>query len=534
MRSQHTASSAVFDDAHRALTPPEVDHEVIIIGAGFGGLGAAIECKRLGITDILILDRDTGVGGTWHTNTYPGVAVDIASATYSYSFEPNPDWTRLYAPGTELKDYAEHIADKYDLRRHLRFDTEVTGARWDEMNQSWTVGLRDHSELTARILVVASGILSQPKTPAIAGIDDFAGTIVHTSRWPRGEDLAGKRIAIIGTGATAVQAMPELAKTADHVAIFQRTPIWVTPKPDLPIPAPVRNLFRRLPITQKAARYANNTFIEYLGAGLLYFRQAPWILESLETLSRAHLRVQVTDPQVRQALTPDYNLFCKRPTFSNDYYRAFNRPNVALVTAPIDHITTDAIITQDGHKHEIDALVLATGFTLQEPGNFPAFPIYGRDGVEQGAHWREHGYESYEGLTVTGFPNLFAMNNPFSFTGLSYFYQAESQMAHMARVITEMRRRDCVTFEAKPHAQQRFVAKMTRNAEDTVWLSGNCATANSYYFNEHGQTRLGRLEPTLVVKWRSKHFPLTDYRFDTVTDPAVRAAAATTAEYTGS
>jgi cation diffusion facilitator CzcD-associated flavoprotein CzcO len=513
-----------FEDARRALTPAPVDYEVIIVGAGFGGLGAAIQCKRLGIEDVLIIDRDTGVGGTWHTNTYPGVAVDIASATYSYSFEPNPDWSRLYAPGAELKGYAEHVTDTYDLRRHLRFRTEVTSARWNELAQSWTVGLHGQPELTARILVIASGILSQPKTPDIAGLDAFTGTVLHTARWPEGEDLAGKRVAIIGTGATAVQVLPELAKTAAHVSVFQRTPIWVTPKPDLPVPSPVRRLFRRVPATQKAARYANSTVIEYLGAGLLYFRQAPWILGTLERVSRVHLRRQVRDPQVRAALTPDYDFFCKRPTFSNDYYRAFNRPHVELVTDPIDHLSATGIVTADGTHRDVDAVVLATGFALQEAGNFPAFPVYGRDGIEQGARWREHGYESYEGLTVTGHPNLFSMNSPFSFTGLSYFYQAESQMAHMARVITEMRRRHCITFEVKPHAQQRFVDKMIRNADNTVWVGGNCSGAHSYYFNIHGDTRLARLEPTLLVKWRSTHFPLSDYRFDTVTDPAVRAA----------
>ncbi len=236
------------------------------------------------------------------------------------------------------------------------------------------------------------------------------------------------------------------------------------------------------------------------------------------------MRLQVHDPSVRAALTPDYNFFCKRPTFSNTYFPAFNRDNVALVTAPIDHISTEGIVTEDGQNREFDVLVLATGFALQEKGNFPAFPIYGRDGVEQGSYWREHGYESYDGITVTGYPNMFGMNSPFSFTGLSFFYQAEAQMAHIGRIITEMRKREAVTFEVKPHAQRRFVQKMDDAAQNTVWFRGDCASANSYYFNSAGKTRLGRFEPTLYVKWRSNHFPLSDYRFDTVTDPVVRSA----------
>ncbi|WP_162891080.1 NAD(P)/FAD-dependent oxidoreductase [Aeromicrobium sp. A1-2] len=496
-----------------------------MVGAGFGGLGAAIELKRLGIDDLVILERASGVGGTWHANRYPGVAVDIASATYSFSFEPNPDWTRIYAPGSELKAYAEHVADKYDLARHVQLDVEVLGAAWDDIHQRWAVELADGPTLTARYLVVATGILSQPRKPAIPGIDDFAGKVLYTSSWPESDRLTAERVAVIGTGATAVQVVPELAAHAASVAVFQRTPIWVTPKPDLPIPRPVREVFRRVPATQRAARYANAAFIEYIGLGLVAFERAPWILESLETVSKAHLRLQVRDRATREALTPDYNFFCKRPTFSNSYYKAFNHDHVDLVAAPIDHIDSCAVITEDGKRREIDTLVLATGFHLQEEGNFPAFPVRGRDGVELGARWREHGYESYEGITVNGYPNLFCLTSPFSFTGLSFFYQAESQMAHMARVITELRRRHSVTFEVKPHAQNRFVKQMDAKVEHSLWAHGDCASANSYYFNADGATRLGRLEPTVIVKWRSTHFPLADYRFETVTDPAVRQAA---------
>ncbi len=523
----HTTPESTHDAwalARRSLQPEPVDHEVVIVGAGFGGMGAAIEFKRLGIDDLVILDRDNGVGGTWHTNTYPGVAVDIASATYSYSFEPNPDWTRVYAPGAELKNYADKVADKYDLRRHLRFGVDVVAARWDEIGQFWTLEILGKPAVTARYVVVATGILSQPRTPAIPGIDSFTGKVIYTSKWAPSEDLAGERVAIIGTGATAVQALPEVAKKAARVSIFQRTPIWVTPKPDLPIPRAVREVFRRVPLTQKAARYANGAFIEYIGLGLAFFEHTPWILQSMETLSKAHLRMQVRDKHTREALTPDYNFFCKRPTFSNTFYSAFNRDNVELVTAPIDHISADTVVTADGHARQIDTLVLATGFHLQEEGNFPAFPVYGRDGIEQGKHWREHGYESYEGISVTGYPNMFGMSNPFSFTGLSFFYQAESQMAHIARVITELRKRAALTFEVKPHAQRKFVEEMDGKVGRSVWHSGSCGSANSYYFNSDGATRLGRLEPTAVVKWRSKHFPVADYRFDTVTDPAVRAA----------
>jgi cation diffusion facilitator CzcD-associated flavoprotein CzcO len=512
------------------LRPGVVDHEVLIIGAGFGGLGAGIAMKRLGIEDFLILDRDTGVGGTWHTNTYPGVAVDIPSALYSFSFEPNPDWGRAYAPGEELKGYAEHVTDKYGLREHVRLGVEVRGLTWDETDQRWTAHVEGGDDLTARLVVVATGILSQPKKPEIAGLDEFTGTIIHTARWSREETLAGQRVAIVGTGATAVQALPEVAKVAESVTVFQRTPIWVTPKPDLPIPKAVRKLYRYVPASQRVTRIAAAVLMEYIAAGLLYFDQAPWILRSLEAFSKAHLRLQVSDPDLREKLTPDYNFFCKRPTFSNTYFRCYERENVELVTAGIERLDATGVVARDGSRYDVDTVVLATGFTLQEEGNFPAFPVVGRNGIEQGAHWREHGYESYAGLTASGFPNLFSMNSPYSFTGLSYFYQAEAQMAHMNRVITEMRHRHCVTFEVKPHAQARFVAQMERAAQHSVWRAGSCSTANSYYFNSRGETRLGRLEATLLAQWKDRHFPLGDYRFDLPTDVAARGPNLTAAD----
>lgn len=498
--------------------PHPVDHEAIVVGAGFGGMAAAIKFTQLGIEDFVILERGSEVGGTWQANRYPGVAVDIASPTYSYSFAPNADWSRLYAPGAELKDYADRIADTYRLRERTRFDSTVTGSRWDDANQLWNVDLAGAPSVTCRYLVIASGLLSQPKIPDLPGLSDFAGTVMHTSNWDEGHDLTGERVAIIGTGATAVQVLPEIAPIVDQLHVFQRTPIWVTPKPDVAIPTPVRSLFRRLPITQRAVRHVNAAAIEMIALAFVAYRQAPWGITAMETVSKAHLRAQVRDPDVRAALTPDYNFWCKRPTFSNTYYPTFNRDNVELVTTGIDHVAANGIVTEDRHKREIDTLILATGFTMQEPGNYPAFPVLGRDGVDMAAWYSEHGYESYEGITVAGFPNLFFLSGPFSFTGLSFFYQAESQMAHMHRLITEQRRRHAVTFEVKRHAQDRFVAAMDRLAGNTVWQRGNCATSNSYYFNVHGQNRMGRLMPTLQAMWHDRHFPLADYRFEPIAD----------------
>lgn len=515
---------STLDDVRTALLPPTVDHEALIVGAGFGGLAAAIGLRRRGIDDFVILERHAGIGGTWFANRYPGVAVDIASPTYSFSFAPNPDWTRLHAPGAELQAYAEKIADEYDLRSHVRLNSNVASATWNEEAQHWVIEIDGQSPVTARLLFMASGILSQPKVPDIPGMQTFRGSTIHTAQWDESFEPNQQRIALIGTGASAVQALPILAARAAQVTVFQRTPIWVTPKPDAPVPRPVREVFRRLPVTQRLLRYTNAAWIETLAASFGYYEDIPWLLPRFEELSRLHLRLQVKDPEIRKALTPDYDFWCKRPTFSNDYYRSFNRSNVELVTDPIARITKTGITTSEGARHPFDTIVLATGFALQEDGNFPPFPVVGRNGVDMGTWFREHGYQSYEGITVAGFPNLFYLSGPFSFTGLSFFYQAESQMAHVKRVLDELDKRHATVFEVKAHAQERFVKEMDQAVGRTVWAHGNCSSANSYYFNEHGENRLGRIMPTLKSMWRDRHFPLADYRFEPAPDPLLRSA----------
>ena len=318
------------------------DHDVIIVGAGFGGMGAAIALKRLGYDDLLILEREDDLGGTWHVNHYPGLAVDIASVTYSYSFEPNPYWKHWFARGPELKQYAEHVADTYDLRRHMEFGVRVEGARWDEDEQHWVVAT-DAGTRTATYLMTATGFLSQPKLPDIEGVHDFAGTVIHTAKWDDAADLDQKRVAVIGTGATAVQLIPQIAKRASALTVYQRTPIWVTPKNDFRIPRPLQQLFAAQPWTQRLARRANSAWLEgMMVTGVLHYKQGKVFNQGAAALAKAHLRRQVKDPELRRKLTPDYSFGCKRPTFSNDYYPTFTRPHVTLETTPIARITSIA------------------------------------------------------------------------------------------------------------------------------------------------------------------------------------------------
>jgi cation diffusion facilitator CzcD-associated flavoprotein CzcO len=488
------------------------DHDVIIVGAGFGGMGAAISLKRLGFEDIVIWDREDDLGGTWHVNHYPGLAVDIASVTYSYSFEPNPYWSHWFARGPELKRYAEHVADTYDLRRHMEFGVRVDGARWDEDAQHWVV-ITSAGTRTATYLMTATGFLSQPRLPDIEGVHDFAGTVVHTATWDDSADLTGKRIAVIGTGATAVQLIPQLARKASALTVYQRTPIWVTPKTDFAIPRALQLLFAALPWTQRLARRANSTWLEaIMVTGVLHYRQARLFNQTAAAIAKAHLHRQVKDPDLRRRLMPDYSFGCKRPTFSNDYYPTFTQPHVTLETTPIERITEHGIVTTDGQDTEIDVLVLATGFNLWDT-NFPAIEVIGREGRNLGKLWREGGYHAYEGVTVSGFPNFITLNSPYSYSGLSYFTTIEAQMGHVERLFGELQRRGAGTFEVTERADQDFLAHMLARMKDTVFVQGSCATARSYYYTNEGDAVLLRPTSSAQARRAAETFSLDDYAY---------------------
>ncbi|MDI9917426.1 NAD(P)/FAD-dependent oxidoreductase [Rhodococcus sp. IEGM 1379] len=488
-----------------------VQYDAVVVGAGFGGMGAAIQLKRLGLDKLVILEREDDLGGTWHVNRYPGLAVDIASVTYSYSFEPNPNWSRLFAPGAELKKYADHVADKYDLRRHMSFGAVVNGARWDEDESHWVVAVEGQPDVTATYLLTATGFLSQPHRPDISGIDDFGGKIIHTTAWDDTYDLAGTKTAIIGTGATAVQLIPEVARVAQELTVYQRTPIWVVPKLDVPIPSAVQKLFSRVPFTQRIARAVSSGILEVIMvSAVLHYRQFKLVNKFAAALSRAFLRSQVRDKALRKQLTPDYDFGCKRPTFSNSYFRTFTKDNVRLETTSIDHIASDGIVTADGRKTEIDTLVLATGFNLWDV-NFPAIEVIGREGRNLGKWWRDNRFQAYEGVSVPHFPNFLTLASPYSYSGLSYFTTIESQMQHMERLFGEVKRRGAETFEVTEAANAEFLDRMTENLADSVFYGGSCQTARSYYFNQHGEAAILRPTSTRNAFVEAKRFPLEDY-----------------------
>jgi cation diffusion facilitator CzcD-associated flavoprotein CzcO len=489
-----------------------VDHEVVVVGAGFSGIGAAIKLDRAGFHDFVVLEAGDGIGGAWHWNTYPGIAVDIPSFSYQFSFEKRSDWSRVYAPGRELKAYAEHCVDKYDVRGRIRLNTKVIGAKFDEDAHTWRIETANGEQITARFVIGATGVFSQPKPPEIPGIGTFAGMTMHTARWDHSVDLRGKRVGVIGTGASAIQVIPTIAPEVAQLTVFQRTPIWCLPKLDAPMSPRARRALRTLPGAKLAARLASQAFVEATFVLAAHFAGTfPGLRARGEGAARKMLR-EVRDPVVREKLTPRYTLGCKRPSFSNEYIPAFNRDNVLLETNAIEAITATAVRTTEGVEHAVDVLVLATGFKVFDSGNMPAFEMRGTDGMGLEEWWDANRMQAYEGVSVPGFPNAFSILGPYGFNGQSYFGLIETQMRHIVRCLKRARRDGATRVEITSDANRRYFESVLGRRHNQVFFQGSCASANSYYFDKHGDAPF-RPSLTLEAAWRSGHFDLDDYAF---------------------
>ena len=452
-----------------------------IIGAGFSGIGMAIKLLEAGREDFVILERADDVGGTWRANTYPGCQCDVPSNLYSFSFAPNPDWSHTFPLQAEIWDYLRRVADDHGLRPRIRFDTDVTGASWDETEGLWRIETST-GPLSADVLVAAMGGLSEPSVPDLPGIESFEGAAFHTARWDHERETAGRSVAVVGTGASAIQAIPHLQRDAARLTVFQRTPAWVFPHPGRGVRARERSLFRRLPPIQRAIRtvvhWGREVFL--LPFRLRAFRWIP------KRIASQHLARQVADPVLRARLTPDFEVGCKRILLSNDYYPALQQPNVELVTEAVVEVRPKGVVTADGREHAVDTIVWGTGFTASQ------LPIgerlRGREGRLLGDLWRERGMTALRGTTFAGFPNLFMLVGPNTGLGhTSIILMIESQIAYVIDALRAMDERGLASVEPRPEAQAAFNERLQASMKGSVWTDGGCS---SWYLDPHGANRV--------------------------------------------
>jgi cation diffusion facilitator CzcD-associated flavoprotein CzcO len=449
---------------------------VAIIGAGFTGLGMGIRLRQAGIEDFEILERSHDIGGTWRDNSYPGCAVDVQSHLYSYSFAPNPDWSSVYSPQEEIWAYIRRCADEFGATEHVRVGSEVLGADWDDARQRWLVET-SAGPLEAQFLVSAMGPLSERSRPAIPGLDTFEGACFHSAAWEHGYDLAGKRVAVIGTGASAAQFIPEIQPIVGQLLVFQRTPPWTFPRMNRRITGLERALYRRFPALQRLVRIRQYWYRE----SLALFFQRPRRTAAIEGIARLRLRWQIRDRRLREKLTPSYRMGCKRIIVSDDYHRALARDNVELITSPIRQVEPSAIVTADGVEHPVDAIILATGF---HPISV-ADPLRGQGGIALAARWAQR-REAYLGTAVAGYPNYFMLIGPNTATGhTSALLYAEAQIEYIIDCLDHLERNSLASFDVRDDAQAAFNHRLRERLKSTVWTSGGCG---SWYLDADGGT----------------------------------------------
>lgn len=447
-----------------------VQTDAVIIGAGFAGLGLGIRLKQRGLDEFVILERSDRVGGVWRQNRYPGAECDVPSHLYSFSFELRADWPERYASQADILDYLTHCARKYRIEPHIRFGAEVVEARWEQTSGRWIVETSDGRTFSARALVSAAGQLSRPLQPNLPGLASFSGTAFHSATWPHDYDLSGKRVAVIGTGASAIQLVPMIAPLAHRLFVFQRSAAYVFPKSNKPYTRWQKKLFRRMPAVLRLSR-----LLIYLQHEMTAFAfvSLPGALRFKRFVFRRHLRREIGGEELRNRLTPDYYVGCKRILLSNTYYAAMGRPNVELVTEAISHVRPDAVVTCDGIERKVDAIIFATGFAATD--FLAPIRIVGPDGRQLHDVWRGEA-RAYLGITMPGFPNFFMLYGPNTNLGHnSVVYMIESQISHVLACVERLRDNPTSTIEIKPDVEQRFQSRTQRRLQKTVWAKG-CST----------------------------------------------------------
>ena len=453
------------------------EKRIAIIGTGFAGLGMAIRLKQEGVDDFVVLEKADDVGGTWRENTYPGVQCDVPSHLYSFSFAQNPNWSRTFPLGDEIWDYLRECAVRYGVMPHIRFGEDVQSADWDDERQRWRIETADDT-ITAQVLVAGTGPLHEPSIPAVPGLDRFEGRMFHSAEWEHDHDLTGERVAVVGTGASAIQFVPRIQPKVSRMHVFQRTPPWIVPHPDRALSPLEHRVYRAFPAAQLAMRaavyWARETFV--LGFMDRRFAKLP------ERVAVKYLRDQVPDPELRRRLTPDYTIGCKRVLISNDYFPALMQPNVDLVTDGIAEVRASSVVTADGSEREVDTLIFGTGFRVTDPPS--AHLVRGRDGRTLAETW-QGSMEAHLGTTIAGFPNLFFLVGPN--TGLghnSIVFMIESQLNYVLDALRTMDARGAKSIDVRPDVQARYNAAIQKRLRNTVWNAGGCA---SWYLDHTGR-----------------------------------------------
>ncbi|RFU45349.1 NAD(P)/FAD-dependent oxidoreductase [Paraburkholderia sp. DHOC27] len=535
------------------MSSPTPALRIAIVGSGFAGIGMAIRLRRMGLESFTLYEAAAEIGGTWRDNAYPGAACDVPSHLYSFSFEPNPNWSRAFSPQAEILAYLKHCVRKYELEPYLRRRTRVVAARFDETKQVWMLELerfdrapRDASfevsfddpladssdpagvaanpvesraenradshafsrreTVEADVVIAASGPLSRPALPRIDGLERFAGKLFHSARWDHDYPLEGKRVAVIGTGASAIQFVPQIQPRVARLDLFQRTPPWIMPKPDKAISARTRWWFQHLPLTQRLVRSAIYWQLESRAVG---FVVNPKLMSLPTRFGLSYLERRVKDPALRAKLTPRYRFGCKRVLLSSDYYPALSQPNVEVITDAIREIVADGVVTEDGMLHAVDAIICGTGFQVNDVG--APFEVTGVDGADLSALWLHDGPQAYLGTSIAGFPNFFMMAGPN--TGLghnSMIYMIESQIQYIADCLRTLRYQRARTMTLRADVQQTFNARLQHDMQRSVWTTG----CHSWY-----QTRSGKVTAiwpgfTFSFRRRTRRVRAEEYRFD--------------------
>jgi cation diffusion facilitator CzcD-associated flavoprotein CzcO len=477
--------------------PPE-QVTFVIIGSGFSGLGAALRLQQAGHHDLVILERAQDVGGTWRDNTYPGCRCDVQSNLYSYSFALKPDWSESFPSQPELWEYLRQVTARHGLARYLRFGHEVTSARWDEQAASWQIATTG-GDFEAQYLIAGVGSLVEPSLPDIPGVESFAGQLMHSARWDGSWQASGRRVAVIGTGASAIQIVPSIQPAVEHLTVFQRTAPFVVPHTNHRVSARTKALYRVLPSTQRVSRLAVYWMRELLAYG---FTRNPKILKRAEAVWRKHMESAITDETMRAQLTPTYDLGCKRVLPSNDFYPALARPNVSLVTEKIIEFRPDAVVTADGAEHKVDTVILATGFHVSDNPTFAK--ITGRDGVTLAEAFGQ----TYLGTVVPGFPNYFQLTG--ANTGLghsSMLLMIESQLNLIADAIAQTTAAASGPCEVRAEVAAAYNARLQRKLPRTVWGSG----CSSWYLDSEGRNLTLWPGFTFDFRRRTRHFRPADF-----------------------